>query len=114
MAYIKGPIVMKNPGNVVDAIRRQFGNQQQGSVKLPFVATGWKSTKMPSMDVIGIDSKAAVSHSELDTKPSVEKPVEIAPIPTVEMEVAEESGDSAEEADELDVKPKSKKKRRSI
>jgi hypothetical protein len=58
MTTIKGPITIKKPGNVAEAVRRLYGNQT-GSVKLPFEATGWKSTKMPEVQVIGIDTASA-------------------------------------------------------
>lgn len=116
MAFIKGPIVIKNPGNVADAIRKQFGNQQTGSVKLPFTATGWKSTKMPSMDVIGIDSKVAVSQSELDTVPVVKPTPVVEPIPVEEpivvpVYVPEVVAEPESESDVMVEKQKKKKRR---
>jgi len=64
MATIKGPITIKGPCSISDAVAKMVGGDTK-KVKLPFTATGWKSTKMPDVEVEGIDAVKAYSLEEV-------------------------------------------------
>ena len=47
MTTIKGPLKFEGGFNAAEFLKGKVG--EQNSVKLPFMATGWKSTKNPAI-----------------------------------------------------------------
>ena len=72
MVTIKGPIHFKK-GFSTDEIVKQITDGKL-KVKLPFKATGWKSTKMPEIaDLSGIELKVEKPAKEVKAKPAKKK-----------------------------------------